>query len=86
LSDGADIRRDSEESVDDVDDTAVECNVLTIVSLHRLSVGWNDLQLQSRSRYLVVYHAALDNLATSDIGIGSVVEESGREGGSLSDV
>jgi hypothetical protein len=35
---------------------------------------------------LVVYHAALDNLATSDIGIGSVVEESGREGGSLSDV
>jgi hypothetical protein len=46
LGDGADVRRDCEEAVDDVDDAAVECNVLTIVSLHRVSVDWNDLQLR----------------------------------------
>lgn len=32
LSDDADVRRDSKEAVDDMDHTAVECNVLSIIS------------------------------------------------------
>jgi hypothetical protein len=97
LSDGADVRREGEEAVDDVDNSTVEGNVLVVLLVY-IRVGWDrseltysfgdsDIVLESRDyNDLAIAYAAFNDLAASDIGKGSVIEQCGGEGRSLCDV
>ena len=97
LSDGADVRREGEQTIDNVDHSTIEGNVLVVLLVY-IQVGLNqsestysfsnrDIVLESRDHNdLAVAYTAFDNLTTSDIGKGSVVEQSSGEGRSLCDV
>lgn len=96
LGDHADVRGNGEEAIDDMDHTTVECDVLeqiiSFVSNPKFVVSMtysfsdSDVVLESRdSKNLIVLDADFDDLTASDIGEGSVVEESRREGWSLGD-
>lgn len=97
LSDGADVRREGEQTIDNVDHSTIKGNVLVVLLVY-IQVGLNqsestysfsnrDIVLESRDHNdLAVAYTAFDNLTTSDIGKGSVVEQSSGEGRSLCDV
>jgi hypothetical protein len=97
LSDGADVRREGEETVDDVDDSTVEGNVLVVLLVY-VRVGLNrsestysfsdrDIVLESRDHNdLAIAYAAFNDLTASDVRKGSVVEQCGGECRSLCNI
>jgi hypothetical protein len=97
LSDSADVRWESEETVDDMDDSTVEGDILVVSSVYvRIasnrsesthSFSDRDVIFEPRDyNDLSVAHAAFDDLTASDIGKGSIVEQCGGEGRSFSNV